>query len=83
MTINLKYAHYNNIYKRARVLALALGVSDEKEIFDLVNYQVSKSQLNGWRVGPNNKNFRIIDEDTVLVFLQGLIEWERIKDKAN
>ena len=69
------YAHYNDAYKKALVLSRALGARDEKSIFELAGLTPSSSQLQGWRVGREHKNFRPMQERELLAFFDGLITW--------
>lgn len=71
----MKYAHYNSIFKKSVILGRSMGAPEPMELFNSIGYRVSKSQLSGWLSGPNHKNFRIIDEESALAYLQSLIEW--------
>lgn len=75
------YAHYNDSYKKMLVLARALKAPEPREIFGLVEVFPSNSQLQGWRVGCNSKQFRIISENELLLFVEGLILWADSVDR--
>lgn len=72
-----KYAHYNDIYKRTFILSLKMNAPKPKEIFKLGGVEISNSQIQGFQVGADHKNFRIISEAEMLAFIEGLIQWQK------
>jgi uncharacterized protein YehS (DUF1456 family) len=69
----MKYAYYNDSYKKLLHLARTLDLSEPKDIFKKGGMIASNSQLQAWRVGVDHKNFRPISEDQLLSFIDGLI----------
>ena len=65
----------NSTYKKARVLARALGAPPDDELFRRGGLEVSSSQLHAWRVGADHQKFRAISNEALLAYLDGLIAW--------
>jgi len=74
---NEHYAHYNDTYKCLLNLARFMNTPDPKQIFGMSDYEVTNSQLRAWRSGVNHKHFRPIQENEILAFIRGLVEWQK------
>lgn len=68
--------HFNKIYKKIKI---ALNITDNQVygIFKLGGRETTNSELIGYRVGEGTKNYRPLYYDTLIQFLDGLIELRR------
>ena len=66
-----KYARYNTIYRKLKGTARLLGYSDKK-VFAQSDINPSNSKLDGWSRASNHRHFRVIEEDEVIAFIDGL-----------